>query len=121
MDFASIIAAMDEQRAAWLDLPGMPGKRLRYLRPLETDVDRLRGVRMRDLAEALAEFVSDWAGFTEADFLGAREGSDAPAPYNRALFTRWMRDRMDVAVALADAVKAAVEAHREARTDATKN
>lgn len=122
IDFAALIAQMDEQRALWLDLAKLlPGKRLRYLRPLETDVDRLRGTHLRDLAEALAEFVTDWTGYTEADFLGNSQGSDAPVPFNRALFVRWVRDRMDVVAELGSAIRGAVEAHRQAKDAAAKN
>ena len=121
MDYTAIIAQMDEQRARWHDLPDMPGKRLRLLRPLETDVDKLGGTSLHRLADALAEFVTDWAGFTEADLVGASQGSDAVIPFDRRLFARWMRDRLEVTTFVGEQVHAAIQAHRAEREQARKN
>lgn len=122
MDYAALIAQMDERRAQWLDgLPGEPGKRLRVLRPLETDLDKLRGPSLRSLAEAMAEFVTDWAGFTEADFIGAAHGSDAVVAFNRSLFARWMRDRMDIATFVGEQIRRLLDEHRAEKDQVRKN
>ena len=122
MDCAALIARMDEQRAQWLDdLPGHAGKRLRVLRPLETDLDQLRANTLRDMAQGLSEFVTDWEGFAEADLVGAAFGSDEVVPFDRALFVRWVRDHTEVVAALGEAIKAAIDAHREAKDQSRKN
>ncbi len=122
MDFAALIAQMDDQRARWIDdLPDLPGKKLRVMRPLETDLDQLRTTTLRGMAEGIAPFVVGWAGFTEADFVGASQGSDAEVPFNAALFVRWLRDRMPVVAALGEAIKASIDTHREAKEAARKN
>lgn len=120
-DFAALIARMDEQRAQWLDLSGYPGRRLRYLRPLETDLDQMRVSTLRDMAASAAEFVDGWSGFTEADMLGSAIGSDQPVEFHRGLFLRWVRDRTDVLAELGEAIKATLDAHRQAKDQSRKN
>src|SRR5574343_637511 len=120
MDYTALIARMDEQRAQWLDLVDFPGKRLRFLRPLETDIHGMRAKTLRDIAESAAEFVDDWSGFTEATLLGDAVGSDQPVAFHRALFVRWLRDRTEVVAALGEAIKASIDAYVAARDQSRK-
>lgn len=117
---AELIAKLDEQRTRWVDLPD--GKRLRVMRPLETDADRLTGHRsLGSLAEALCTFVVGWSGFTEADLLGAALGASDEVAFDAALCLRVLRDRGDYVVTLGDEIRAMVKAHRDAKDAAAKN
>lgn len=116
MDSAALIARMDAQRERWVDLPD--GKRVKIQRPLEADFVRLRG---GVTVEHVAEFAGDWAGFTEADLLGAAIGSSDALAFSPALWSRVVRDRVAYVGPVAEAIVAAITEHLQQQSDIAKN
>lgn len=116
MDVQALLARMAEQRAHWVDLPG--GKRLQFHRPPEVEMPALiGGVRI----DHLVQYACGWAGFTEADLLGAAVGSSDAVPFHRDLWAAWLRDHSDALQPAADAMARVIEAHLKARETTAKN
>ena len=116
MDFAALIARMDQQRTQWVALPD--AKRVQFMRPLETDFARFRaGVSV----ELICECVCGWEGFSEADLLGAAIGSSDPLPFDAALWTRVARDRIEYMPPIAEALVTSITEHLKAKDDVAKN
>lgn len=111
-----------EQRLHWCDLPadaaGAPGLRVRYRRPLEAEMHRfVAGVTV----EHVCDYVVAWDGFTEAVLLGAAVGASDAVPFDRELWAEWVRDRSEVATAVAIEIARVMQQHLEQRTAAAKN
>lgn len=96
---AALIARMDEQRSRWVALPD--GKRVQVRRPLQTEMRAyVSGVSV----DQAVQQVCAWEGFSEADLLGAAIGSSDPLPFDRALWDRIARDRVDYIRAVAGTI-----------------
>jgi hypothetical protein len=122
---ADLIARLREQRRKFVEVA--PGKRVRLIRPPETQANRMYTPGPNDtlLIKAserdVLEFVDGWEGITEADLLGPELGSDALAPFTPALWAEVVGDRRDWAFAVGKALVDLVNAHELARDAAAKN
>jgi hypothetical protein len=112
----SLIARMDALRSHWVDLPG--GKRVQFRRPFETDLGKFAGGVS---VEHVCECACDWAGFTEADLVGAAFGSDAPVKFTPELWAHVVRDRIAYVQPVAEAVVKAITEHLAEMGAAAKN
>jgi hypothetical protein len=68
------------------------------LRPNETEIPRFMrrdegGLRLQAEIEEVCEFVVDWSGFTEADFLPPGVGASDPVPFDSDLWRDYVADR----------------------------
>lgn len=116
MDAAALIARLEEQRSHWADLPG--GLRVRLRRPDEVDLGRFIGGIGID---AVCQYANDWEGFTEATFLGASIGASDPQPFDRDLWSSYVRDNIDAATACVKKLKEVITEHISQRDAAVKN
>ena len=117
MTAADLIERLRDQRREWLDLSGEFGRepgtvRVRLTRPAEAEMPRLRGVLV---ADAAADWVDAWEGFTEAVLLGDDVGSVTPVPFSPDLWREFVCDRAAIAKRVFDRLAALVEAHLTAR------
>lgn len=113
---ADLIARLLARRERWVELE--PGRELRIRRPAEADI----GLYVRAIGiDQLGKAVVGWSGFTEADVLGATQGSTSPVPFDQALCIELLRDRVEWVGKLADAVMDDIRAHLESREAARKN
>ena len=120
MDVQALLAKMAEQRAHWVELPGTgtPPKRLQFHRPPEVELPNLMGgVRI----DHLVQYACGWAGFTEADLLGAAVGGSDAVPFHRDLWAAWVRDHSAVLPAVSQALADAITKHLESREGIAKN
>ena len=116
MSAQSLIARLAEQRRHWAELPG--GVRVRLSRPHETEFARFRlGITV----EHVCEYVDGWEGVTEAVVLGPSIGSDAPVPFDAALWRELVRDRIDWVPPVAEAIAKAITDHLAAKDATAKN
>ena len=123
MTHAELIERLREQRREWLDVSALVGRdagtvRVRLVRPAEAEMPRLRGVVV---AEAAAEWVDAWEGFTEAVLLGDDVGGVTPVTFSAELWREFVRDRAKVAKAVFERLVGLVEAHLQAREVASGN
>lgn len=122
MNTADLIARMDAQRSQWVDLPG--GKRVLVRRPLEADFRTLPldpDTPLYAWRPAVAEFVADWEGFTEADLLGAAIGASDAVPFSEALWERVLADRNAYLEPVVNAIVRAVSEYAQAQALTAKN
>lgn len=134
MNHDKLLALMAKQREFGVDdLPGFAGRRITLRRPTEEQVLTELLVLVpnpEDPAKPLAHFVSqpknlhtyavDWAGFTEADLVGAAGGDDA-VPFHPLLLQAWLAEHVAVAQHLSDKLMQAVVEHENRKATATKN
>lgn len=113
---ASIAERLLAQRQHWVEVA--PGKRVRYLRPRETEFASLYG---GITPEHVCQQVNGWEGFTEADLLGSAVGASDPAPFSTELWAEYVLDKTDVLAQVAGAIGEAVNQHLKTRADAAKN
>lgn len=113
---ASIAERMLAQRQHWVEVA--PGKRVRYLRPRETEFSQLAG---GITAQHVCKFVDGWAGFTEADLLGAAIGSSDPAEFSAELWAEYVLDKVDLLAKVAAEISTRVTDHITKRADEAKN
>lgn len=113
---AALIARMDAQRARWVPLPD--GKRVQIRRPLQTELRKFVGGVSLD---HMCEYSCGWEGFSEADLLGAAIGSSDPLPFDAALWSRVLRDRVDYVEPIAQAMVAAIDEYLQTVGKAEKN
>ena len=119
-----LIAAAKAGRAEWF--PIAEGKRVRIQRPSEYETRQLfsrdddgKSFRIEvDLPE-VKKYVTDWEGFTEADFTAA--GSSDAVPFNAELWAIWIEDRRTENFAVANKIIGMVLAHEEAKVATAKN
>jgi hypothetical protein len=116
MDEAALLARLDEQRKHWAELPD--GKRVQFRRPLETELPRFAG---GVTVEHLCEYACGWAGFTEADLLGAAIGADDKVDFSPALWSRLVRDRVDYVQPVAVAMVNCITEHLASKAATAKN
>lgn len=113
---ATLAERMLAQRQHWVDLG--EGKRVRIVRPRETEMAALvRGVQ----ADHVVQFVDGWDGFTEADLLGPAVGSADPVPFDSAVWSEYVRDRVQVLSTVANAIADQITKHLGAQADLAKN
>ncbi len=116
MNEDDLIARLDAELQHWVDLPG--GLRVQFRRPLETEFHKFRhGVTV----DHLCEYVTGWAGFTEATLLGAGIGASDVLPFGAKLWARVVRDRVEYVAPVAQAIATAITAYLGAKDAATKN
>lgn len=92
-----IAQKMREQRRRWFELDEPVRRALWIERPSDSSIMRLRDSR-EDFGVALdvaKDHIVGWRGFTEADLLGASQGSDTPVPFTRELLHEWSRNQAD--------------------------
>ncbi len=117
-----LITRLREQRMKWVELAALPGKRVRIIRPTETELPEFfQGGRLTVGLEQVKRFVVDWEGFTEADLLGAAVGSSDPLPFDPALWAEVAADQSAWVRQLAQDLLDHVVAHRVAAASDEKN
>lgn len=118
-----LIKRMREQRMKWVDIVGQPGKRVRLIRPTETEVGQYLS-KGRELVVGLEEvkrFAVDWQGHTEADLLGASIGSADSVPFDPDLWAEVVSDQAKWVRQLAQDLLDMVVAHGSAVAEDAKN
>lgn len=116
-DVQGLLARMAAQREQWVPLGGARAVCIR--RPLELELVRLR--QPGAVAEFVVSAACNWRGFTEADLLGAADGSDAPVAFATELWAEWVRDRSDAMASVSTELVNMVTRHFETRAAAAKN
>lgn len=104
------------QRQHWVETA--PGKKVSFLRPRETEFGQLAG---GVTAEHVCQYVTGWAGYTEADVLGPTHGANDPAPFSPELWAEYVRDRVELLSTVAHEISAVVTAHINKRAEDAKN
>jgi len=119
-----LIAAAKAGRAEWFEIA--EGKRVRVSRPSEYETRQLfirdDGGKVSSIQADLPEVkkhVTDWEGFTEADFTAA--GASDPVPFNAELWAIWIEDRREALYAVANKIIGLILAHEEAKVATAKN
>ena len=118
-----LIKRMREQRMKWVDIAGQPGKRVRIIRPTETEVGQYLS-KGRELVVGLEEvkrFAVDWQGYTQADLLGASIGSADAVPFHPDLWAEVVSDQAKWVRQLAQDLLDLVVAHGSAVAEDAKN
>lgn len=115
-DVKHLLARMAEQRAQWVEV--VEGKSVEYLRPEQVD---LPGVISGFRLEHVIKYVRNWKGFSEADLLGAAIGSSDPIDFDRDLWAAYVRENVDVATKVAEAMAGTVSEYLKRRADTAKN
>lgn len=113
---ASLAQRLQAQRLHWVETA--PGKKVSFLRPRETEFAQLAG---GVTADHVCQFVTGWAGYTEADVLGAGLGSSDEAVFTPELWAEFVRDRVELLSIVAREISAVVTAHISKRADDAKN
>jgi hypothetical protein len=119
-----LIKQLRAQRQSWVDLE--PGKRVQIIRPAEIEVQqffRMEG-GLRTMAAELPQvtkFVTDWAGITEADLLGAAVGASDAVPFDADLWAEVVADRSAWLKTVSSALIDAIVKHFESKAQAEKN
>lgn len=114
-----LLQRMLAAREAWVQLPGArDGLQVRVRRPAEA---QMPGLLLKGELEDYLGWVVGWKGFTEADVLGARQGSDAAVPFDPALWREIALDHVAWCKAVADQIKAMCEAFVGAKEAASGN
>lgn len=113
---SDLVARILAKREHWVDLE--PGKRVRIRRPAESAIGGLRGGMT---VEQIAATAVGWDGFTEADLVGASQGSNSVVAFDADLWATVLADRMDWAGIVAEKLVESITAHLEAREAARKN
>jgi hypothetical protein len=120
---AQLIKRLREQRMQWIDIDGLPGKRVRIIRPTEVELAQ-HFVKAGEISVGVDEvrrFVVDWDGFTEADLLGASVGASDPVAFTPELWAEVVSDHIEWVRTLArKLLDAAIEHRTQAGAD-TKN
>lgn len=119
-----LVAAMRGQRESWVDLS--PGKAVKIRRPTEaefpgflrrTDAGRSLHVEI----EHVQRHVVDWRGITEADLIGETVGSVDALPFDAAVWSEAVADRVDWLQAAAQGLLDVILAHLKKQDAATAN
>lgn len=117
-----LIARLREQRMKWVELAALPGKRVRIIRPTESELPEFfQGGRLTVGLEQVKRFVVDWEGFTEADLIGAALGASDPVPFDPTLWAEVVADQSTWVRQLAQDLLDHVVAHRVAAAADEKN
>lgn len=117
-----LITRLREQRMTWVELAALPGKRVRIIRPTETELaEFFQGSRLTVGLEQVKRYVVDWEGFTEADLIGAALGASDPVPFDAALWAEVVADQSAWVRQLAQDLLDHVLAHRVAAAADEKN
>lgn len=111
-----LIAKLLAQRETTLELA--PGKTVQVRRPAEAEMSELR--RLTGV-ESACRFVVGWAGFTEADVLGAEIGANSPADFDAELWRHIVSDRVEWLEAVVLCIRGQVSQHIEQKAEAAKN
>ena len=118
----NLAARLREQRMKWVDLADQDGKRVRIIRPTETELGTLfKGGHLFVGIEEVKRFVVDWEGFTEADLLGPAIGAADPVPFDAALWAEVVADKVRWVRQLAQDILDHVVSHRLAADEDAKN
>jgi hypothetical protein len=120
---AQLIARIREQRMKWVDLQGEPGKRVRIIRPTETEqsLHFFKDERLVVGVEQVRQYVVDWEGFTEADLLGAAVGASDPVPFSPEIWAEIVSDKARWVRQLAQDMLDQIVEHRVATFNDEKN
>lgn len=118
-----LIARIREQRMKWVDLQGKPGKRVRIIRPTETEqsLHFFKDERLVVGVEQVRQYVVDWEGFTEADLLGAAVGASDPVAFSSELWAEVVSDKARWVRQLAQDMLDQIVEHRVATVNDEKN
>lgn len=115
----TLLQRMLAAREAWVQLPGArDGLQVRVRRPAEA---QMPGLLLQGELEDYLGWVVDWKGFTEADVLGTRQGSDAAVPFDPALWREIALDRVPWCKAVAEKIKDMCQQFVAAKGDASGN
>lgn len=112
-----LLTTLRAQRLRWVQVE--PGIEVQFRRPLEAELARFAegGVTV----EHVCDYVVGWRGVTEATLLGAAVGSGDVADFTPALWSEYVRDRIDVVRCVAAAIADAVSTHLANKAAITKN
>lgn len=118
-----LIKQLRERRMQWVDLDGLPGKRVRLIRPTEVELSQhfIKDGFVNVGVEEVKRFTVDWSGFTEADLLGASVGSSDAVPFSPDLWAEVVSDNVTWVRALAKNLLDLAIAHRSKVEDDAKN
>lgn len=118
VDMAALVERAEAKRLLWVPLE--PGKRVQVRRPDVVEGITLRAERGMKLHEAFAAKAVAWEGITERDLL-VDEGSDAALDFSPEAWRLLWGDRPNWLIAVAQAVKGALEQYEKQREAAAKN
>ena len=118
----TLVARLREQRMKWVDLADEDGKRVRIIRPTETELGSLfKGGQLSIGLEEVKRFVVDWEGITEADLLGPAIGAADAVPFDAALWAEVVADKVRWVRQLAQDILDHAVSHRLAADQDSKN
>lgn len=119
---ATLIKQLREARMLWVDLPA-EGQRLRIIRPTEVELMQhfVKDGRITAGVEQVQRFVVDWSGITSADILGGALGSSDPLPFDAALWSEVVSDRLEWVSLAAQALVKLISDHQKTKADDAKN
>lgn len=113
----TVLRQLEEARRHWVDLDN--GMRVRFRRPLETELHRFRESRVE--VDHVCEYVDGWAQTTGAHILGPELGASDELPFDPLLWSAFVRDRAEHVATVANAIARVVTEHIQAKADAAKN
>lgn len=90
-------------RTVWADLPGRPGRAVRFTRPGLDEQYRLIELRGPERIRGYLGMVQDWRGFTEAD--AVEGGGSTPLAFSPELLLALCEDSGDLLAAVLEALQ----------------
>ncbi len=113
----AVLKRLLDTRRNWITLAN--GMQIRYRRPVEAEYSRFR--EGSNGIEHVCYFVDGWKGVTEAHLLGPEIGSSDEIAFDGELWSAYIRDNVQEASVIAQAIIEAMNAHEERRGRASKN
>lgn len=114
----TLLSKLQARRQSWLVLDEARGLKVCVLRPPETEMVRLgSGIRV----EHVAQYVNDWAGFTEATLLGDAIGSSDAVAFDADVWRELVADNVEWLQAVAAHIAEKSTEHLKSKADARKN
>lgn len=121
-EHAALIAQLLAAREHWIDLA--PGKRVKFRRPMEGDLEGMfRGTprRFTVALEDVQKFAVDWQGFSEADLLGQGIGNSDALKFDAQVWALAVGDNLDWLQEARKGLEGILAARIEARLAAAGN
>lgn len=124
----NVLALLQKRRERWVDLED--GRRIKFLRPPETDYGKLLKPELADPTKVtwsvdiddVQRYVCDWEGFSEASLLGPEVGAtDIMVPFDKAIFAEIISDDIVWVQKVATAILDSVVENVNRRADEAKN
>ena len=117
----ALIKKLRDARSDWVGLPhpDFPDLKVKVERPAESEF--YESMKVTPRAQLVAEVVADWAGMSEAVFLGAAVGSTDEIPFDEALWAFVSKDRLDWIEVVTQKATEMVSAHLVRKSEDQKN